>query len=317
MKPVIRTTPNVLTAAIFVAIILTVPALAGVEKVVTKNFEVSPGGELFVETDLGSIEIFTSDVHAVDIEIVLEARTSNEKRAHEYFDEFDIQFDASGNIVEIVAEYDDDRGDRWRRGRADFKANFYITVPREFDVTLLTAGGSVAVGDLVGNVRATTSGGSLLFEKIDGSIRGQTSGGNIAVKTCSGQVDVTTSGGSIGIGSVGGDVHAATSGGSIVVEEAFGLVDASTSGGSVMARLAEQPRGDCRLSTSGGNVTVYLKEGINVNLDASTSGGKVYTDFPIKVQGQLTGSSIRASLNQGGPEMRLRTSGGNIEIKAL
>ena len=98
------------------------------------------------------------------------------------------------------------------------------------------------------------------------------------------------------------------------MNEVAGDIDASTSGGSVEATITRQPQGNCRLKTSGGSVRVYMNPDIAVNLNAKTSGGRVKIDFPVTIQGDISKNRLVTELNGGGPELNMRTSGGNIHI---
>jgi hypothetical protein len=69
------------------------------------------------------------------------------------------------------------------------------------------------------------------------------------------------------------------------------------------------------LTTSGGSVTAYLANDIAVDLDASTSGGRVKSDF--MVVGKIKKTSIKGTINGGGPDLKLKTSGGSVRIKTL
>lgn len=294
-------------------------AISGVEKEINREFQVSPGGMLSLESDIGSIKVVSGSGSVITVSVRMEARTSSEEKAEQLFDDFIIEFEQDGNNLNILAEYDGRRSLRSFFGsrRNHLKIEFIITVPSQYNVYLKTSGGSIHVGNLEGHVTAKSSGGSLVFDNIEGEVDGKTSGGNIELTSCTGSAEVKTSGGSILIGRVDGDVVAKTSGGNIKVEEVLGTIDARTSGGSVMARISRQPQNDCRLTTSGGNVTVYLAEDVNLNINAKTSGGRVKTTFPMKVSGSITKRSIDVSLNDGGPELYLRTSGGSIYLKSL
>jgi len=290
--------------------------LAAQKDSISHSFAVHSGGELVIESDRGSIEVKTGDENKIDVMVYLEVKTGDRDRAQEILKDFDVTFDQDGDDVYIKAKYKGDKGWKfWNRSDSRLQARFVVSVPKEFNVDLTTAGGSIYVGDLSGKARAASSGGSLTFEHNQGPVHGTTSGGSIILGKCSGSVDVNTSGGSISIGQVEGDVVAHTSGGSVSVEEVMGSIDASTSGGSINAHITRQPKGDCKLSTSGGNVIVYLEKSIKVDLDAQTSAGKVTTDFPVTIKGGWSHSSLTASLNGGGPELYLRTSGGNIELR--
>jgi len=291
-------------------------AHAYIEEVVEKTFDVSPGDLLLIDSDRGSIEITTHDKSSVDVEVVFKVKTSREEYARELIEDFLLDFDQDGNAVEIYGDYRGERG--WFGSRNNkLQVEFLVLVPKEFDLDLKTGGGSIHIDDLKGEVDARTSGGSLDFRNIEGPVTGRTSGGSISLKSCIGEANVKTSGGSINIGKVDGDIDAHTSGGSIRVDEVRGIIDASTSGGSVTAYITEQPQSDCRLTTSGGSVTVYLEPDVNVDIDAKTSAGSVHSDFDVTVRGKMKRSSLRGKINDGGPEMYLRTSAGGIYINEI
>lgn len=267
---------------------------------ITKTFPVGSGGTLAIESDIGSITVHGADIDSVEIEILLEVRTTSEKKASEILKDYDIQFNHMGNDVTIEAKYKK-KGLRsfWNNVGKYLRVKFIIAVPSEYNVDLNTKGGSITVEHLHGEVLSKTSGGSLNFDNIEGNIAGKTSGGSIHIRLAEGPVD------------------AHTSGGSITVEEVIGAIKAHTSGGSVKAYLSRQPDSDCSLTTSGGSITIHLSEDLGLDVNAKTSGGRVYTDFPVSISGEISKSSMQAKMNGGGPELYLRTSGGSIYLKKL
>jgi len=296
------------------------------EESIKKSFEVNEGGHLILDSDIGSIEVISSNKNRVEVDVFFDS--------DEIPEDYDIQFDQQGNDVLIRASYKkSDIFGGW--GNRRLKVRYFITVPKKYNVDLETSGGSITVDDLQGEVRSKTSGGSLKFGEIIGSVWGKTSGGSIMLEGCRGKADVKTSGGSINIGKVDGDVFARTSGGSIrierskgnvvaqtsgggiTVEEVMGSIEAETSGGSVTAHISEQPSNDCRLETSGGTVTVYLAEEIKLNINAKASGGRVKTELPVTIEGEFSKSRLKAKLNGGGPLLFLRTSGGSIRLRRM
>ncbi len=292
---------------------------ASIDKTEKKNFNVKSGGNLYVDTDKGSIKIKTHSSETVEVEVFLKAKTNDDELAQKLFDNFKITYDQSGSDVKIIGEFKGSRD--WLRnlfgGSKSNKLNvkFEITVPEQYNVDLNTSGGGIGVDDLNGFVDAKTSGGGLTFGNITGDINGKTSGGGITIGKCDGDIDVHTSGGGIKIDKCKGSVEAKTSGGGITVNEVYGTINASTSGGSVFASILEQPMKNCSLTTSGGGITVKLAENISVNLNAKTSGGSVSTDFPITVKGKMERSKLSGKINGGGPDLYLRSSGGSIHIE--
>lgn len=279
-----------------------------------------------MDVERGSIDVVSGDTNEVSIEII-----PRRGDARDLENDYNISMDQSGNEVRVHIEARSRARNWFSWGNNGFELR--ARVPRRFDVDLKTSGGSIAVENLAGEVRAKTSGGSLKFGDIDGPVWGRTSGGSIRLAGGSGDADVQTSGGSITIGEVEGRVQAhtsggsisiagargpvdaSTSGGSIRVDEVIGSLRASTSGGSITASIAGQPQGDCELSTSGGNVTVHLARGVHLDLDAKASG-RVSSDLPVELRGTISKREMHGTINGGGPQLRLRTSG-QIRIKEM
>ncbi len=281
---------------------------------VRKQFQVQPGGRLILETDLGAIEVSTAAEKHVDVQIQRQVKATSQGEVEEVLRNLTIDFRQEGNEVYVRAKYRGHgmfwQGDWHNR----LQLRFVVTVPRQFNLDLSSAGGSIQVSDLDGNIVSRTSGGGLRFGNVAGTVSGHASGGSIALEDTRGPVDVETSGGSIRIGRSAGPVHAHTSGGSIHVEEVKGDIHASTSGGSVTATITEQPVGNCELTTSGGSIHVNLRRNFNLELQAHTSGGRVSTDIPVTVSGEVGHNQLRGRMNAGGPLLRLETSGGGITI---
>ncbi len=316
-----------------VALILVLLALAAASVQVaaadtlTRSFDVRPGGRLVIDTDLGAIEVRSGSGDRVAIEVTREVRRG---RAEDALEDFAVEFDQRGDEVRVEGRYRKGARRLFDWG-SRLRVRFAVTVPRRFDLDLDTAGGSISVEDLEGEVRAQTSGGSLSFGDIRGPVWGRTSGGSIALAGSLGKADVETSGGSIRIGEVDGPVRAHTSGGSIridrargsvdahtsgggiEVEEVLGAIQAHTSGGSITARISEQPRQACSLETSGGSITVYLAPGVGVDVDARASG-RVTADMPVEARSQSR-TALSGTVHGGGPRLLLRTSGGSIYLR--
>ena len=193
-------------------------------------------------------------------------------------EDMQIDFSNSGNDVTVIGEQTGESKSYWGGGY-NMKVAYDIKVPKSYNLDVETAGGSIKIQDLNGRVDANTSGGSIKLGRIDGIV----------------------------------DVN--TSGGSIKVDEVTGIIRAHTSGGSVKATISKQPTGDSKLTTSGGSIKVYLAEDIAVDLSARTSGGRVKSDFD--VNGETSKRSIRGTINGGGPELILKTSGGSVKVMKL
>jgi len=325
---------------------------ADTEDQVRRSIPVNSSGRMVLTADWGAIRVQSNATRSAEVEVYFRGNPRSRAEFDRMMRDFSLDVSQVGTDIRVSGRFKDGwkpgafgssfwgwlshggsicRDDRcleyaWLR-----QVEYRVSVPRAFSVDLSTSGGSIAVGDLKGEVTARTSGGELNFGRIDGPVRGNTSGGSISlegsrgkavlrtsgggirVDDVAGEVDASTSGGSVQVNRATGRVSAHTSGGSITIREATGAVDASTSGGSVSARLSAQPQEASRLSTSGGSINVELAASVHVDVDASTSGGSVSSDFPVPTSRDH--QNLRTAINGGGPLLQLRTSGGGISIQ--
>ena len=310
--------PRFLLAAGLLAFIPFV-AQARIERTVEKSFTVQAGGKLHLETQGGSLSVTRGGDGVVKITAREKIRADSDSEADEILKKLDLDFEQTGNDVSATSKYEHQPvGFHWGSW-PPVQVDFIVTVPASFATDLHTSGGGITVGDLNGAVHARTSGGNIKLGKIGADVDAHTSGGGVSLDSASGEVKLGTSGGNITVGRVDGPASLATSGGSIKVDSVVGELHASTSGGSVRAGITGPLKGDCVLSTSGGSVKVSLDKAAAFQLDASTSGGSVDAGgLTITLEkSNRSRSRLAGSVNGGGPMLKLRSSGGNIELTTL
>lgn len=313
---------------------LSVPVLLGAtEERVERRFVVQPQGQVTVEVDFGAIEVVAHDRDEMAVDVWRQVKMGSERKEKEFLAERPVNFEQAGNevSVKVAGSLSPGFGWSWRGNRRE--ALYRIAVPVQTRLILVTSGGHVHVTGVGADVQARTSGGSIRFRQLTGTLVGDTSGGRIEVLECQGKTTVETSGGSIEIRGGGGSLEAETSGGSIrvgpyagpvdvstsgggiTVENVAGEVRGSTSGGSIRAILLAPLPGPVRLETSGGSIAVTAPGNAAFDLNASTSGGGVQSELPVTVTGKARRSELVGSVNGGGEPVKLRTSGGSIQVR--
>jgi len=282
---------------------------AATENNLQKTFSVSSGGKLVVDADRGSIDVTPSGNDKVEIRVLRKVTRATAAKAEEVFADHEVTFEQDGNQVTVKAKGKRDTSG-WRLWQPNLQVRYEVIVPRQFNLDLKTAGGSISVGDLTGDVRLQTAGGSLQTASITGQVWGRTAGGSITASGATGTVDVQTAGGSIHLGEVAGPVAAETAGGGITVQSAKASVKAKTAGGNIRIDQAEGP---VRAETSGGSITIKTVRGA---LEARTAGGDIQAD---EVHGAIDAHTSAGSVTVGlagplGKDCRLETSGGSITL---
>jgi DUF4097 and DUF4098 domain-containing protein YvlB len=306
---------QLLASACFAAA-FTASASAKIDREVEKTFEVQPGVHLKVATMCGNISVNSSGDTKVHIVAKEHIHADSEAEADEMVKKLELTMEQSGNDVTASASYEHSMGLHWGNW-PPVQVDFIVTVPSGASADLKTSGGDVVVDDLDGAVVAHTSGGDIKLGTIGGDIDAGTSGGNVGIVQGRGKVRLETSGGNISAKRLIGPSDLRTSGGDIKVEDVENTIIAETSGGDVKATFIGDIKGDCKLSTSGGQVKASVSKTAAFHLKASTSGGEVDADgLTITIDHGGTGKSeLSGSVNGGGPDLKLRSSGGDIEIQ--
>ncbi len=263
---------------------------------------VEPGGTLYIHLDRGSVEVASHDEGVVQIHAT----------AWSWGWCGDYRFDLRSEGESVHLDGEEEGFLSWVCGPR--RVRVHALVPREYSVSVDTRGGRVAIQGIGGRVVARTSGGRIELQDVDGPATLKTSGGRIQVENLDGDLEARTSGGSIEIAYVYGDVEARTSGGRIEIKGARGRAIARTSGGRITASFDGPPSGV--FETSGGSIVVWFAPDEGVDLDAKTSGGHVRVEHEILVRGSMNSRHIVGAMNGGGELLRLRTSGGNINVRA-
>jgi hypothetical protein len=293
-------------------------ATATIERTVEKTFTVHPAGTLHLDTQGGEIRVTPGSDGMVKITAREKIRAQTEAEADELLKKLELTFDQMGDDVSARAKYEANTSGFHFGSWPPVQVDFIVTVPTAFAADLHTSGGAIVVGDLGGKLVAKTSGGGIKLGKLGSTVDAHTSGGNVALEEAHGEVKLDTSGGNINVGRVSGPAELSSSGGNIRIEAVESRLRARTNGGSIRAGIVGGLKDDCELNTSGGSVHVTVDKTAAFQLDASTSGGSVDAEG-LTITLQKTGhgrSQLSGAVNGGGPLLKLRSSGGSIQVSS-
>ena len=242
------------------------------------------GLRLRLVTDLGNVHILTQKSGQVSYKVRIET-DARDPEAQNLLKQFAVLASSTPAGAKLTGQL----GSRNFRGR--LWVSIEVSVPRRYNLDVLTQAGSIETQDIDGRVVLVTSGGNITAERVGGpeaaGARLETQGGHISVQEVNGELRASTAGGHINVANVHGDAFLHSGGGHIRT-------------GTI--------QGAARLETGGGNISVQRAGG---SVTAATGGGQI--DF-----GEATGS-IRARTDGGGIRVlrvagpiQLETGAGNI-----
>lgn len=222
---------------------------------------------------------------------------------------------ADGPEVEVVAEK------KWRR--SDPESVEIVAVPHDGTVTICALWEArrrrCEPRGNYGHSRTSRSDVNVRFTislpdgvKLDAS----TTNGELTVTEVAAPVVARTTNGDVTVTSSQGPIEASTTNGSIDAHAGVGVVKARTTNGDIKVRMDSlADLADLSYTTTNGSITAVLPPGVNAEIDASLTNGRIHTDFPLRVQGRLSPRHLRATLGDGGPLIRLRTTNGSIHLQ--
>jgi len=129
-------------------------------------------------------------------------------------------------------------------------------------------------------------------------------------------LDLDNTNGGIDVSDIRGSHRIETTNGRITLARCAGDIEAGTTNGSIRAELLDVTPGKAMsLSTTNGRISLSAPPTFSAHVDASTTNGSINTELPISTT-HAGRRSLRGNINGGGPELRLRTTNGSIEIRA-
>jgi len=316
----------------------------------TKSFSRESVKQLEARTSGGNISVAGETSGDAKVEVYVHGSNgwgnglSKDEIQKRLDEEYDLTLAVENGTLKAMARHKEHL-DNW--GRNGLSISFRIYVPEIVSSEVHTSGGNIHLSDLSGTENFGTSGGNMDIDHKTGKIQGSTSGGNVSIADskndidlrtsggnmhathCEGTIRMGTSGGNMVLDDVKGDIHATTSGGSVSGQDIAGELRTSTSGGNIhlgnlSCSLSASTSGgsidvDLKtmgkyldLSNSGGNIAVEMPQGLGMSL--TVSGERVHTSKLENFSGDIDKHSIAGMMNGGGIPVKVRGSGGNVEL---
>ena len=198
---------SITVLVLFLLCTITVVSAQTAPEVVAKAFNVSPGGLLTLNSELGTIDVKTTNRNRVDVVFTKSLKSGSyikiggltslevDRLVREAFADFEATFEQKGSNVLIEGKLK--RGWQYwlRRSQhisllliSKVKIEFQVTVPRLYNLNLTVAdsGGIHVVTSVGGEVIAETGYGDIQLGNVAGSVNAKTGGsGTITLKRLS------------------------------------------------------------------------------------------------------------------------------------
>jgi len=280
---------SIVRSILVLACVLTA-GTAGAEelkKVAERLLPFAPGGEIHIDDKNGRLTVDAWPRHDVRIQITRVVRAGDHAKAEALMKELQSEVEVKTGRIDVRSRFPrrvESIGimDLFGRNSTNLQINYYVQVPEDTDLWLLTTNGEVHV---------------------------QGTSGRIDARTTNGDVEVTNVRGNVTLQTTNGGVH---------VTNVTGQAIAHTTNGAVVAQLRKLPgTGSVDLQTTNGNVEAYFDRDLKADLDASTTNGRVSVEFPVTATIARGSRTFHGTIQGGGAKITIQTTNGNVEVRRL
>jgi DUF4097 and DUF4098 domain-containing protein YvlB len=193
--------------------------------------------------------------------------------------------------------------------------------PHRNDVTVKGIKGSVTIDGDVGDSKVSDVGGGLTFSTgfsgdislahIAGPLRFKSSRTDLQLEKLNG--DLSMDGSDLRANSISGPFSLNTQTKDVHLEDITGSLRIDDRRGDIEVQ-AKAPLGNVDISTTGGEINISLPSQPGFQLDAQSLNGEIQSDYGLTVNNTNNNVTASGSVGKGGPQVRLRTNRGTIQI---
>jgi hypothetical protein len=276
----------------------------------SKSYAVAGRPTVHVHVDDSRVRIITSDAPQVDFNVQREGHSGMELgrglriSSHQDGDRFELSVLREPGIAFLNIEH---------------QLLTEVHMPRNADLQIETRDGRVDLASVNGSITVRSTDGAINASQLTGKIELESVDGAIMTDTLKGDVRLHSTDGSITMTHFDGQCDATTTDGALRAEGRFDSLRLVTTDGGVVAKIGEGSKmtSAWHIRSVDGGLDVSVPQSFQANINASTQDGRIKLDLPVMVQGEISRSKVRGTLNGGGPELTLKSTDGGIRLGSL
>ncbi len=156
--------------------------------------------------------------------------------------------------------------------------------------------GDIQLSHVAGSVHFRSSRTDMQFVKLDGDL--SMNGDDLHANAISGPFTLSTQTKDVHLDGVTGGVH---------IDDHRADIEVQT----------KTPLGNVDITTTGGEINLGLPDNAGFQVDARSDQGEIQSDFGLSLNNQSTNATASGTVGKGGPQVRLRTDRGTIQIHKI
>jgi len=281
-----------------------------------KTVSLARDGEVNLTNISGQIEVKTWDRGEVKIDALKISKASTVAKAEENAAKVEITVEKQGNTLKIETEYPE-RKKGWKEDSINVSVNYNLMIPAQASIKISSVSGSVDLEAIGGAAKVKAVSGNVTVKKAAKGVDCDAVSGNIIVQDVTGDAYLKAISGEIKAEGVEGSIKATVVSGEIELMEvsAADKVDANAVSGTIVYEGKISRDGRYTLNSHSGSVEMVIPSGSGFEFEAKTFSGRIYSDFEVKMSGEISKRKISGVVNNGGAVVKLTTFSGNVYLK--
>ncbi|MDO6597540.1 hypothetical protein Q4512_11490 [Oceanihabitans sp. 2_MG-2023] len=142
------------------------------EKVIKKEFNVTPDATLKVDNSYGNLDIITWEENRIVFEVTITTNGNDLEKVQEKLDDISVNFEASSNQVSAKTLFNNSKSSswwKWNKGNSvNMKINYVIKMPITNNVNLYNDYGNINLDKLKGNTAINCDYGKITTKELLG-----------------------------------------------------------------------------------------------------------------------------------------------------
>lgn len=286
------------------------------EEKFAKTVSLARDGEVNLTNISGHIEVKTWDKGEVKIDALKISKASTAAKAKENAAKVEIIVEKEGNTLKIETEYPDNKKE-WKRDSINVSVNYNLMIPAKAAVKITSVSGSVDLEAIGGAAKVKAVSGNVTVMKAAKGVDCEAVSGDIVVQDVTGDAYLNAISGKINAEGIRGSIKASVVSGKIELREVSEAdkVNANAVSGTITYEGKISRDGRYTLNSHSGSVEMVIPSDSGFEFEATTFSGSIYSDFEVKISGEISKRKISGVVNNGGAVVKLTTFSGNVYLK--
>lgn len=179
---------------------------------------------------------------------------------------------------------------------------------------LETTSGDAEISTIEGGIVASGTSSDLEIFDVKGNVNLSSTSGNASAENVAGSIQINNTSGDVSLKEVEGNIEVSTASGDVIIDQKEGGLRLESSSGDMEVKTKIFPQYKYYVETSSGYIRLLLPQDSNAEVELETSSGSLDCKLPLTVS-SVSRNLLKGKLGEGGPQINLITTSGEIELR--